>query len=189
MQRYELVSDFPINNRTKNALQKAGIETVEDLKEKTFKELKAVKGIGKDAALDLRQFLSEAKISLKRAVAAPKEKVDPALRGQAWNVVAKLLDGKELINKSLEYRVSLELIERYGYEEMMRVKLPPHVTSLIYLRRGEWISDFVAKFQPMRLAEVQLPQKEEKVVEKIEKIEYRPLTKQKPKNLTEFLGL
>lgn len=181
------VSDLPVSARIKNSLIKGGITTVEQLQQKTLKEISATKGLGKDSLTELLFFLKNANIKLKKEEKVKKEKCP--LFPQAKEVVVTLMKGRPF-NWKDEIGFAKRLIQVYGYDAMMRVEIPPRVTSLKWLVSGigAWGDKHVYDNIGPTLVESEIPKEKILEEEKVELIEYKPL-ENKPKTLKEFLGL
>lgn len=184
MELFDLpVERFPIATRAINLLKAAGFRNEDDFRGAPEKEIKEIEGLGPTMLAELKIFLKGRGIALKREKAAKKPpKYDP----RSVSLV-KILLPKGEIAFSREVPIAGRLIARYGFENLIRIKLPPHINSLRWLESGidGWGDRFVASFAPIQLVEVKPV--EEKVEEFVEEREYKSV--EKPKTLKEFLGL
>lgn len=58
MNNSTLISQLSVSNRTKNALSRAGITTVEQLRSRTMQEISQLKGIGSKCYEEIRSIIS-----------------------------------------------------------------------------------------------------------------------------------
>lgn len=181
------IADFPIAKRTINILLKAGIETLEQLEEKTVSELMDLPGMGKTSLGELRLFLSQSGFKLKKAAPAPKKgpKYDPRAKEILVNLV-----GSRVNNWAVEIKLANKLIELLGYDTMVRAKSPRQVDSLFYFFSGgqvaPWAEEYFKQFAQFKIVEPVRVEEEKKEEDK-EPAFYTP-KKSKPKTLQEFLN-
>lgn len=176
--------DFPLAARSISILTNAGYLCESDFSSAREAEIKNLRGLGPVLLAELKLFLKGRGITLKRDIREKRElKYNPRSRE-----LVKILLPKGEINFSREVPIAGKLLEIYKYENLERVKLPSHVSTLAWLYSGVggWSDRFIGSFAPIEL--VDTPQPEQKKEETI--IETREYKKaDKPKTLQEFLGL
>ncbi len=178
------ISQFPLSTRCINILKNAGYVDEGSFRNAKESDIKNLPRFGPTLLAELKLFLLGRGIKLQRE---KKEKKGPKYDPRARDVVKALLPKGE-INFSREVPIAGKLLEIYAYEDLLRVKLPSHVSTLAWLYSGRdgWADRFVSSFAPMRLVESEpVVKKQEELPEFIQ--EYKRV--EKPKTLEEFLGL
>lgn len=179
------IESFPLPERAIKLLKAAGFNFLNDFENCPEKSISQLFGFGPTYMSELKVFLKGRKIKLQKE----KKEKGPKYDTRARDLV-KLMLPKGEINFAIETKAAGQLLEHFAFEDIARVKLPPHVTSLRWLCSGigGWTNRFIAELAPMRLVE------EEKIEEKPveieeEKVEIEYKKAERPLDLQSFLGM
>lgn len=196
------IEDFPIPTRTINLLKGEGILSGADFANYSKRNLQEIRGLGSGSLAELLVFLKGAGIKLRKA--EPKPKKEPKWDPRTREVLLMMQEG-QVSNYGIEMNLAGKLLDEFGYENLMRVKIPPKCQppSVRYFFSGgqiaAWSFDYIRSFAPMRLVEREKPvlaplvdlegdgeAREDLGVK--EPVEYT-LKPRQPKTLGEFLSL
>lgn len=179
------IEQFPIQTRAINILKDAGYKTDQDFKGAPEKDVKDLEGFGPTMLAELKLFLKGVGVKFQPVPKKAKKPGNPQIRDLILILLAnrKFAFGQELLPAKL-------LLDKYDFQLLVRVKLPDHVDSLRWLASGiggGWADEFINGFAPMKMVEKTPAPIQEKRVEEVKKVEYRPAAK--PMDLQTFLGL
>lgn len=192
------IGNFPISKRTINLLQSAQINTSADFSNFTLQDIKALDGLGAVLLTELRLFLREAGIKLKKGPV--KEKKLPKWDPETKEIMLHVLDG-QVSNYAIEHQKCGQLIERYGKETVRNMKIPERIqppTFRYFFTGGmiaSWCDEFFRKFAPVRLIEApKIDLEEAGGVEEVLELANAPevvyvAKKKAPSSLADFLNL
>ena len=179
-----------------------GILSGEDFANWTKKNLQEIKGLGPGSLAELLVFLKGAGIKLRKA--EPKEKKAPKYDPRTREVLLMMQEG-QVSNYPQEMALAGKLLDEFGYETLMRTKIPPKCQppSVRYFFSGgqiaAWSYEYIQRHAPIRLVERETPVLEplvdleggdavEELIGAREPVEYQIKTRV-PKTLGEFLSL
>jgi hypothetical protein len=141
------IEDFPISNRTKNTLKKAGYSTELDFKEIFLEDLESIDGFGNKGIVEIRDYLySKFGIVVKHK---PKEKKINNFK-ETQCIVNKFLNHCDNIFWPREIKMAKTLIDLHGYQTLLRVKPLTKVNTLsFYLTANgkKYITQFLPAIQ------------------------------------------
>ncbi len=190
------VDEFSVATGIINLLKKAGVKTELDFQNFTSKDLQDIEGMGPGRLAELKLFLKGRGVKLKKN--PPKEKKPLKWDPQTREVLLKVQNG-EIENYAQDMKRCGMMIERFGIETIMNLEFPATTAcrNLRYFFSGGqiagWVSDYVRKFAPMRIAERQeeAPKPKEVAPEPIKvqapvETHYEPIAKA-PRSLADFL--
>ncbi len=195
------VEDFPIATRTINLLKGEGILISDDFANYSKKNLQEIGGLGPTGLAELLVFLKGAGIKLRKA--EPKPKKEPKWDPRTREVLLMMQEG-QVSNYPQEMSLAGKLLDEFGYETLMRTKIPPKCQppSVRYFFSGgqiaAWSYEYIQKNAPIRLVEretvpvaplvdLEGRDKVEELVGVREPVEYQIKTRA-PKTLGEFLA-
>lgn len=178
-----LVKDFPISIRVKNALEKSGIKSSDDFRNKTLEDLKCIDGIGARSILELREYLySKFNIVLKPKVKASKIKN----ANQCKSIILKFLGHSKNIEWGKEMKNASKLLEYYPFEVMMSITLYFKISSLAFFFTDQG-KKTIKKFLPtISLTKQSVKQQEESFP--LEEVELE-INDRKPISIRDFMKL
>lgn len=173
------VKIWPISNRAKNALIKAGIENVSGFDNFFLDDLKNIDGLGATGIREVREWLSSKYgIVLKLK---PKEKKKVLKNYKSSQEVVTHLLGKTS-DWPRQLKIADSLIEKYGSELLLSVQPQAKVYSLLWYK-SDYGDKYIRKFMLSKVVVETPEEKEEEAPCSLEIVEVK-----KP-NLKSFLKL
>lgn len=183
------VGKFPIATRTINILRGAGIESTEDFSNLTLAQLKDLPGLGSKLLTELRLFLKDAGVKLKKAEA---KQTTPKYPKETKEILKNLL-GERVNNYAMEMKRCGLMILHFGVETMEKFQVHDGKDSLCYYFSGgkisPWVDNYAKQFMTFRMSEkVPLTQDADDELENDKALpaEFVPI-KTMPKSLADFL--
>lgn len=173
------VKDWPLSNRTINALIKNNITNIQDLEGKSLDEVTKINGLGAKGLVELREWCkSKFGISFKREKKEKKKVIKNYKEARA--VVEHLVPNTK--DWARQLKVADQLIEKYGLDVLLKVVPDPAIYSLVWYNSS--YGD--AKIRTFMSKKVVEEEKKEEV--KFEETSFFDIQVEKPKSIRDFLN-
>jgi hypothetical protein len=180
-----LIKEFPISNRTKNALEKAGFVSHEDFEGKTREEIQDTPGLGPSGLIEIREYLhSKFNIVFKPK---PKDKKIENFK-QSQRIVSHLLGHSKKIFWGKELKTANTLLKYHSFEFLSTVIPNKFVNTLSYYFT-EVGKTYLKNYKPIiGVIEKKQERIEEPHLEEVEEIKLNFDSKMSgPKSVRDFL--
>lgn len=186
-QNYQLLpirmSELDLSPSTKGKLEKLGIFKLEQLTDKTKKEVKSLKGIGPKAFLEIEFLMAQRKLKFKKE--PKKYSSDTSLRKK---IISFFIKNTSKVNWAMEMRNADRLLAEYPQEFIFTIKPKVEVRTLNYFFNQYVKSDLDRRYRQWKTPTLSFDAEEKEEIEILDFKVGEDKIIEKPKTLKDFLN-
>lgn len=177
------ISDWPISNKSKNALKANGYLTIDDLRHLLLDDLKGLRGLGSKGVTEIREWCSNKYGVVFKA--RPKEKRKYLKNAKAAKQVVEHLV-PETKDWGGQLRIADKLLEKYPLGLLLKVPRNSKIYSLAWYN-SDYGDKEIRKYMEKVVVEKEVERSKEPLV--FEEKSVFDIETTKPKTLRDFINL